>query len=699
MLRIERNGTKTYEELMTEALAEIPLFSSEWTNYNVSDPGITILENLSAFSALQAAGIPNMPYEAGRRLFSLVGMRPNKGKCARVLMKADGLTEKLTLQSGTRFMLGGMVFETNRVNELGGRLEAAYAEDKDGTRNLSFITRQDVPVGVAVFGEKPEAGNAIYLVASDLPEAGRELILYVTIQERVKRNPVDDRVENIFASLRWECFTDTGFVEIKARDFTGCFLNSGEIRLRIPEGAAKYGGTETQGYCIRAILEKADYDMPPRVTQVESFLFEAWQRDTKAAALIFNRCDKFTVRHPLAGDEHILVFGKEEKGSSYRRYELSYDGTEPGRRCKYIPGEPDIKGRQHSFTIEFKGEEYRPDQKLKDPVRVVLYNSEVMRQYDIGQVMGYDGQELQLPFKRLVADSFSLIARRQDEDGVYYYDFVRPEKKEEGSLYYHLLENDGRIIIEEAGNYIGAELFIASIALTEGEKGNVRAMSRFRPEIPVRGVQWYTPAPGTGGAHRETLQEMGMRFRRDIDTPYTAVTAEDYERLALETPGLCLRKAHAVLDEAENLVQLAVLPAMEEERPVLSEVYRQAIVKRLEERRLLTTRINVVSPRYVEVHVRGTVYVRQYYSDPKTEIERTIERLLDDVHSDRNFGQPLRFRDVFTAIEALECVSFVYELTITPDDRQLAAYVDSDIYPEADVLCMAGEISIETVKV
>ncbi|MBR3525085.1 MAG: hypothetical protein IKO11_04495, partial [Lachnospiraceae bacterium] len=70
MLRIERNGTKTYEELMTEALAEIPLFSSEWTNYNVSDPGITILENLSAFSALQAAGIPNMPYEDGRRLFS-----------------------------------------------------------------------------------------------------------------------------------------------------------------------------------------------------------------------------------------------------------------------------------------------------------------------------------------------------------------------------------------------------------------------------------------------------------------------------------------------------------------------------------------------------------------------------------------------------------------------------------------------------
>ena len=48
MLRIEEIRPKSYEERMTEAIAQIPLYSDEWTNFNVSGPGITILENLTA---------------------------------------------------------------------------------------------------------------------------------------------------------------------------------------------------------------------------------------------------------------------------------------------------------------------------------------------------------------------------------------------------------------------------------------------------------------------------------------------------------------------------------------------------------------------------------------------------------------------------------------------------------------------------
>ena len=44
---------KDYDQFMAEAIAQIPLYSREWTNLNASEPGITILENLSAFSALQ----------------------------------------------------------------------------------------------------------------------------------------------------------------------------------------------------------------------------------------------------------------------------------------------------------------------------------------------------------------------------------------------------------------------------------------------------------------------------------------------------------------------------------------------------------------------------------------------------------------------------------------------------------------------
>jgi predicted phage baseplate assembly protein len=35
---------RTYEDLVAEALRLIPNYAPEWTNYNPSDPGITLIE-------------------------------------------------------------------------------------------------------------------------------------------------------------------------------------------------------------------------------------------------------------------------------------------------------------------------------------------------------------------------------------------------------------------------------------------------------------------------------------------------------------------------------------------------------------------------------------------------------------------------------------------------------------------------------
>ena len=696
MLRIEETRSKTYEERYGEAVSQIPLYSSEWTNFNASDPGVTILENLSLFNTIQAMKIPEVPVDVLRRLYALAGFKAEKGKCSRVLIKTNGLEKPVTLPQNSRFSLGGMIFETNRNLVVGGKMTGLYSCIDGEFKDISFLGRQDIPMECAVFSDTPKEGDALYFICDSLPEEDKELILYAGSISNDPRNPIQERTENLFAKIRWECFTDTGFEEIKVRDFTGCFLYSGEIRLRMPAFAAEYEEAPTKGYCIRAVLERAEYDMPPRLLTLESFLFELWQKDTRAASMIFSKAGKISIKHPLAGDEYIIVFAKEEKGSSYRRYELSYDAEEEGRVVKYTPGKLGSDGRQTGFTIDFTGR-YKPESDFKDPVRVVLYGADIMNRYEIGKVYGYDNQEFELPLKHLVADSFCLIARRKDENGEYLYDFVRPEKKDAGALYYHLLEDDGRMIIENAGRYIGADLFVASAAVTEGKKGNVRALSQFKPLFDVSEAEWFNPGPGTGGAFREKMSDVGVRFRKDVETPYTAVTASDYERIVSETPGLCVRKVNAVIDEAENLAIVAVLPGLPGDRPSLPKIYKDEITKRLDERRLLTTRIRVVSPKYVEINVKGTVYVKRHYQNPKEVIENEIRKIIDDVHSDRNFGDPLRFRNVFTAIEALDCVSYVYNLSLMPDDKNLAQCEDSDIFPGADVLCVAGEILIETV--
>ena len=57
MLIYIENDRKSYEERMEAAIADIPLYTSEWTNFNPSDPGITMLETLLGFATLQQEGM------------------------------------------------------------------------------------------------------------------------------------------------------------------------------------------------------------------------------------------------------------------------------------------------------------------------------------------------------------------------------------------------------------------------------------------------------------------------------------------------------------------------------------------------------------------------------------------------------------------------------------------------------------------
>jgi len=43
-LQIPSIDDRRYQDLVTEALARIPVHNPEWTNFNKSDPGVTLIE-------------------------------------------------------------------------------------------------------------------------------------------------------------------------------------------------------------------------------------------------------------------------------------------------------------------------------------------------------------------------------------------------------------------------------------------------------------------------------------------------------------------------------------------------------------------------------------------------------------------------------------------------------------------------------
>lgn len=692
MLVNKNLNDKTYQELISEAIMQIPLYTTEWTNFNPSDPGMTILENLTAFEALQQESIRQVTPKIRQKLLKMLGFTERKGRCARILMSAEGVKEPMELQANQPFYLGDLTFETNRRMRLGGySLTGVYGQHDGSFQDYSYLINDDIPKAAMIFGETPGEGDCVYFTADRLPEPGEEMIFYMTLANRFNRNPYEEKGNNTFADLVWECYTGNGYEPMNVADYTSCFLVSGEVRMRMPNTAAAVcEELPKPAYAIRTRVVKADYDVSPKLLSVAGFLFEAWQKETKSVCYTFQKYSKITLNSELMEEGYLQVFCKEEKGSFYRRYEPA---SEEGDRGRFYTLEHEGYG-VNTFSFDRRRFGFAPD-KLKNAVKIMVYSEEMMRRFYLGIVQGYDAQELELPMKNIVAESFCIIAKRTDENGEEIFDFVRPNYYAEDSLTYYLLENEGKIVIEDAGVFIGASLYMGSCSITRGQEGNIRKGNHFRTGKNLQDIVFVNEGPGTGGCFRESIADVRERFLADMNKPYTAVTAADYESIVKSAPGLCIHKVRAVLREERNEVQIAVKPGTDERFPKLSDTYRKSLEQLLEKKRLLTTRVEIVPPVYLPINVKGVIYVKRHYEREQGLIEQTIREQLDYLESERNFGDVLKFDEVFRAVENLECVEYIYDLTLHPQYPGAAKIRDNDIYPNADCLCYAGDIQLE----
>ncbi len=692
MLRNQNLSDKTFTDRINEGIMQIPLYSSEWTNYNPSDPGITILESLSLFETLQQNHINDMPVAVKAGLLKMMGFTPNKGRNSRVLLLAENARESFVMPKGQRFFLEDISFETRKdvtINDYS--VTSIHGKIGDEWSDYTHLLDRDIKLLEAVLGKKPVTGNEIYFFCNKLPEEGDEAIFYFDIEESSKRNMFEDRDYNLFASVTWEVFGSDGFTEINAIDRTGGFVTSGEVILRFPKYEA--APFDERGYLIKATLTRAEYDIAPVMKGVYPFLFEAWQQHSEAITYVGKKGSSIETPASLANDHYINVFAREEGSSDYRHYELS-----PGRDSVGRYFEVKESGDTLVYKFDKKRYGYGPE-RGNAAVRVIAYSQKIMSQYHIGKVEGYDDQIIDLPIENVIADSFFIIARMIDDNGEKYYRFVRPGHNEDGALHYKLFEREGYIMIKEAGDFLGAELFMGACSTYLGEDGNIRAGNYLKAIGLPSSIRFYNPCAGSGGRFIESLEDVRKRFVKDIDTPFSAVTANDYEKIVLETPGLCIRKAKAYIDQSRNEVKVAILPGNEGRYglPELTADYQKVIKARLDERRLLTTKVTLMQPQYEKVNVKATVYVDQYFENNQSRIEKRINKAISYLESSKNFGEPLLFEEVFEAIEEDPGVEYVAKLKLSPTRQKFAAVKEESIYPNDDVILIPGAISVELV--
>jgi hypothetical protein len=686
---------KSYEDLIAEAISQIPMYTDEWTNFNRSDPGITILQNFSAFNVLQQSYINTVTDDIRRALLRLLSLEAGHTHSARVLLESRN-TDTIQLLPGHKLKTGELCFETTApltVEPWG--ITAVYTGREGVYRDITYLLDRESPTSAQVFTGEPAEGTSLYLILGGKPAKGRELILYARAWDTQGRNSFAERDGLRFAELDWQLYTEHGWVSVTAADFSHDLLVSGEIRLEIPEEPVLFAETEVQGYAVRCTIQHTDYDWPPRLHSITANLFEVVQRDTRAMSVPLNGGTSVELKCAMAEYGNIFIYCREEKGGPYRAYkQYTGYGGETGRYYQAV-----VLGKGHvQFEFDRKRFGYAPGRGW-GAVRAVCYDDEIVHHRDLGHVYGYIDQIVDIDLlENIIPDEFCLLVESRDSDGQYSYSFVSPELTHQDSMGYRVLSEAGQLKIYNPGMGDDCKIYLCDCAVTRGTGGNIREENSFtHPGDEYAEVRelYVNPAPGVGGRDRETAEELRRRFAREIKSSTTAVTAADYENIVRCTPGLRIHKVKAVTDAENNLVKVAVKPYTVDRFSQMTPIYQRQISAWLEPCRLMTTKIELQQPRYVPIDVQTTIYVKSYFDDAQQRIETLLERELDFVGSDREFGGLVSFNRIFQSLTELPCVESVYELILTPRSRTAASLVGADIRLADDCLCYAGRIRLE----
>jgi hypothetical protein len=235
-----------------------------------------------------------------------------------------------------------------------------------------------------------------------------------------------------------------------------------------------------------------------------------------------------------------------------------------------------------------------------------------------------------------------------------------------------------------------------------GSEGNVSANSLTTLKTPIPGIQVNNPLPATGGRAAESLENALRRGPQELHSLQRAVTARDFELVALTSSGAIARaaaftKAALWRYASPGTVEVLVVPNLPEEirgtglvtvdrlKEQETESSRVRAQRALDERRPLGTTCLVDWVRYKTVRVRAHVVVHRG-EDENAVRSRALERLhltINPLPTRLNstgwrFGMPLRVAQVYEIILAEAGASYVEGVRLVVDE-----------VPEKDIVGLA----------
>lgn len=305
---------RRWADLVEEGRTLIPIHAPEWTDHNIHDPGITLMELFAWVAEMDIYQLNQIPDRHKRKFLALVGIVPEPPYPARTMLHFSlassstvvQLPETVEFEGADPFGVATGFRTLAPICIAPGFLKAIQLKDQRGFHDFtdSWVRGENF----AVFGTEPQLGTELYFGFSEAfpqeefvslffsfahhrsDEAERcRLIDESSARQRICRTPlsdfpcpnvaplsppVEDRIKKTLlhhgVRLVWEILiTADGDWELlepdHINDETRALTLDGQVRLSIPSEMAKkkLGQVINELYYLRVRFVAGSYDAPP----------------------------------------------------------------------------------------------------------------------------------------------------------------------------------------------------------------------------------------------------------------------------------------------------------------------------------------------------------------------------------------------------------------------------------------------------
>ena len=287
---------RTFDDLLADARKLLPAYTDEWTDHNVHDPGITVLELLAWLTETYGYQLDRITEDHVRKYLRLLGETPTPPRSARVelSLSPSAVADGVVVPRGTtvRAEMSGTTtgFETARSVAVTDAELAHVVTDHRRGRTDNTTANGEATMHFLGFGPRAERGATLNLGFAGDPFAGDALDVSFDFHDadlppvgahRDETGSFEPTVE-----LRWEYLTDArrwfdddAWAPLslatddagEPRDTTDRFYRGGHVRLSAPD-PADWSAADRLGrvfdapagrYWLRCRVERAGYEISP----------------------------------------------------------------------------------------------------------------------------------------------------------------------------------------------------------------------------------------------------------------------------------------------------------------------------------------------------------------------------------------------------------------------------------------------------